>query len=489
MKIAGWLFCACTLSAQTVTVTGSVTNAITHEPIEGVSVVLFPITGSTGANSDASGRFRIPNVKAGGYRLSPSKGGFEGSATEIQLEPGADPQPFKLSMVPWPTVRGRVLDPDRQPVARVRVRAMNPGNAPGTVYEVTTDAAGRFALERLVPGRYHFLALPAAAGNATGATELAPTWFPDAIAERDVPSVSLAPGDDFSGYDIILRTVPVFRVSGRILDDRGEPLAGATVQTSLAERKATSREDGTFELERVRAGEGAVRAEWRRGDEQLLRGFAKVVVSRHDIEGLAVRVSAPVAVSGTIELDGQAGHRCEGEAVLAPVDGEGERVRGEFSESGIRFEHVYPGRYRLTVLPGWKPGRYYLDAVRMGELDLTLNELEVVPGMLPFRVLLRTGGGGVRGTVENGNGGLVVLTPQDERLRFRPFIVVALFQGGMFALENVRPGNYYAFALQGSFNSDEMQNPEYAGAYLGAAKTVRLERGGTATLTLDYVKH
>jgi hypothetical protein len=90
--------------------------------------------------------------------------------------------------------------------------------------------------------------------------------------------------------------------------------------------------------------------------------------------------------------------------------------------------------------------------------------------------------------VENGNGGLMVLVPQDERLRFRPFIVVALFQRRMFVLDNVRPGEYYAFALQDSFNSDEMQNPEYARPYLDAAKSVRLERGSTTTLTLDYMR-
>jgi hypothetical protein len=103
-------------------------------------------------------------------------------------------------------------------------------------------------------------------------------------------------------------------------------------------------------------------------------------------------------------------------------------------------------------------------------------------------VALKTGGARVFGMVENGSGGLIVLTPQDERLRFRPFIVVGFFHGGMFALDNVRPGNYYAFALQGSFNSDEMQNPEYARPYLDSAKSVRLERGSTATPTLGYVK-
>ena len=41
---------------------------------------------------------------------------------EIRIEPGADPKPFDLKMAPWPVVRGRVLDPELQPVERVRVR-------------------------------------------------------------------------------------------------------------------------------------------------------------------------------------------------------------------------------------------------------------------------------------------------------------------------------------------------------------------------------
>jgi hypothetical protein len=486
VKVAVCLLCACALDAQTVTVTGSVTNAITHDVIEGVSVVLYAIGTSSGAHSDASGRFRIPTVKAGAYRLIPSRAGFDGTAKEIRIEAGADPPPFDLTMVPWPGLRGTVLDPERQPVARVRVRAIKVANAPGVVYEVTTDAVGRYALDRLPPGQYHLLATPPSAGNAAG-PELAPTWFPGVTDQQETVSLSLAPGYDLFDYDIILRAVPVFRLSGKVVDERGEPAAGATVETSMAEHKTTARYDGTFDLARVRPGEGALRADWQRGDVKL-RGFAKVAVGGHDMEDLAVQVAPPVAVPGEIELDGQPGHRCEGEVILTPVDGQGESAHTDFSEDGIRFESVYPGRYRLIVLPGWTSGRHYLESVRLGERDITLDELEVVPGMMPFRVVLRTGGGRLRGAVENGNGGLAVLVPQEEQARFRPFIVVAFFDGGTFALDNIRPGNYYAFALRGSFNADEMRNPAYAPAYLDGAATLRLERDSTATMTLHYVK-
>ncbi|MBM3814508.1 MAG: carboxypeptidase regulatory-like domain-containing protein, partial [Acidimicrobiia bacterium] len=88
--------------------------------------------------------------------------------------------------------------------------------------------------------------------------------------ERDAPPVSLAPGGGRTGFDIILLLVPVFRISGRVVDERGEPAAGATVEAGMKERKATTREDGTFELERVRSGEGALRANWQRGNMDLL---------------------------------------------------------------------------------------------------------------------------------------------------------------------------------------------------------------------------
>ena len=486
MKAVAWLFCAGALAAQTVTVTGSVTNAITHEPVGAVSVVLSSTGPSSGANSDASGRFRIPKVKAGRYRVFASRVGFEMAERELRIEEGGDPPAFELAMRPWPGLRGRVLDAERQPAARVRVRANDPENAPGVVYEVTTDAAGRFAFERMRPGQYLLVALPPADGNEAGSTEIAPTWFPGMTDRRDAPAVPVAAGDDLSGFDIVLRAVPVFHLSGRVVDERGGPAAGATVETGLAARKATVREDGTFDLERVRPGEGTLRAVWHRGDVEL-RGFANVAVGGHDVEDLAVRVAPPVAVLGEIELNGQR-HECEGEAMLTPVDGQGERADAEFRESGIRFERVYPGRYRLMVEPGWKWGRHYLDSVRLGERDITLDEVEVVPGMTPFRVALSTGGGRVRGTVEHGEGGFVVLMPQDQRLRLRPFLVTASIEGGTFALDNVRPGDYYAFAVRGSFSSDQMQNPAYARAFLDSAKTVRLERNSTVTLTLVYAK-
>jgi hypothetical protein len=132
--------------------------------------------------------------------------------------------------------------------------------------------------------------------------------------------------------------------------------------------------------------------------------------------------------------------------------------------------------------------KFYLDAVKLGERDVTLEWIDVAPGMLPFRAVLKSGGGQVRGTVENGDGGIVALVPQDERLRFGPFVVAAFFSGAAFSVEHVRPGDYYAFALQGDFNLGQMQDPAYAGPRLAGAARVRVEEGSPATATLVYAK-
>jgi hypothetical protein len=54
----------------------------------------------------------------------------------------------------------------------------------------------------------------------------------------------------------------------------------------------------------------------------------------------------------------------------------------------------------------------YLDSVRLGERDITMDEFEIAPGLVPFRVLLKTGSGRVSGTVHDGVGGIIVLVPK-----------------------------------------------------------------------------
>jgi hypothetical protein len=484
VRRAAWLALALApaLAAQTVTVSGTVSNAITHEPIK--ATLLFA-GGRSGyqATTDAAGAFRIEQASPGTYMVVAMAKEFSEARARVQIDGGHDPAPLHLALMPWPGLSGRVLDAERQPVARVAVQATHRVRGDLTA---TTDESGSFVFRRLVPGEYVLRATPPAAKDSTEPTETAPTFFPNVTERAQATVIVLSAGNDLTGYDIVLQSVPVMRVSGRVLDEGGKPAAGATVQIGSA-KTATAGEDGAFEFSRVRPGDTQLKADLTR-DGVTLRGFANAVVTNHDVERITLRLTPPAQLTGKVELDGKPAASVEGDAYLAPVDRQEPSPSAEFRNGDIRFDRAYPGRYRLIVDPGWTFGRHYLDSVRLGGRDITLDEIEVTPGMPPFRVVLKTGGGSVRGSVQDGDGGMIVLVPRDERMRVRGFIVVSSFHGAQFELEGVRPGDYYAFAVtESNPGIGAVQDAAYARPLLEGAPHVHVAQNNTAMVTLHYV--
>jgi hypothetical protein len=238
-----------------------------------------------------------------------------------------------------------VLDPEHRPIPGSTVEATRLQWGHETA---TADSDGAFVFDHLDPGEYVFVATPAEP-QATESIELEPTYFPDAAERGGGRFVLLKAGNNPSGYDKVVRRLPVFRVSGRVIDERGENAAGATLEMATARTKATADGDRNFELPRVRPGSEVLKAEWRRGETVLPR-FKQVTVQDHDIEDLVVRVAPSLGVSGIVELDGKPA-KIEGSASLEPLDGGGVPVRADFSESGIHFDTIYP-RPRLGTRVG-----------------------------------------------------------------------------------------------------------------------------------------
>ena len=489
MKWLAWLLClASALAAQTVS--GTVSNSLTREPVADATVTLVnlgdarPVSGRT----DNRGAFRIPNVEAGDYFVAVSRREFETSRVggfRVHVEAGSDPDPVSLTLMPWPKLRGRVLDAERQAVKAIAVTAIPLRGGVRTA--VTTDADGRYTFPALEPGEYALLANP----QESGAREFAPTYFPNAAARADGESVIARPGVDLDGYDIVLRGGPFFRVSGRVVDESGRPAAGAVVQLETPDgsiARTTADQDGAFAMEHVAAVDGHLFAQRMRGEVEL-QGFQALTVTRHDVENVALRVWPPVSLALTVELDGKPTAPGNSYAVLAPADGVSARFNGASTDRGFRFDDAYPGRYKLFFIPMGSGMRdTYLESVLLGERDITMQEFELAPDLLPVRVILRTGGGTVRGTVDRPEAnGRVILVPQDERLRYLPFLAEALFEGGgRFVFANVRPGDYYALAVQGGIHAQDLQEPAMLAPLLPHAVSVRVERGGTVSLQLAY---
>ncbi len=75
---------------------------------------------------------------------------------------GDEKKPPVMKLEPWGTLVGRVVDADGRPLAGVRMQVTYPGYIPAAwmdrqAEEVRTDRAGRFRVERLIPGMKLFL--------------------------------------------------------------------------------------------------------------------------------------------------------------------------------------------------------------------------------------------------------------------------------------------------------------------------------------------
>jgi hypothetical protein len=489
VRVAACLWFGFTLPLAAQTLTGTVTNAATHEPVAGGSIALVVVKGGTPANArtDEHGAFRIQNVHPGDYLVLPMKAGFESPAAPARLhvEAGVDPAPVELAVMPWPSLGGRVLDPERQPVAGVTVSALPLRN--NVELTAKSDSEGRYTFPSVASGEYLLLANPMELG---GDKELAPTWYPHAPSRADGERIAVRAGAPLTGYDIILQGGPFFRIAGRVVEEGGRPAAGATVEFGtdyIAEAKAVADAEGRFEMAHVPALDGRVIARWKRGTTEW-RGIVPLQVTHHDVNSLTAAVLAPVPLTGIVELDGARIDPSNSYVNLVRVDGVSSRIGGMANPQGFHFEEVYPGRYRLFFNP--PPARHaYIDSVWLGDREITMQEFELTPGAPVVRVVLKTGGGRMQGSVEDGVGdGVLVLVPQEERLRYLPFLVdTFIAQNGHFQLADVRPGDYYALALRGTVHTTELQDPAVLAPLLPYAVSVHVEPPSTASVTLKAV--
>jgi len=154
---------------------------------------------------------------------------------------------------------------------------------------------------------------------------------------------------------------------------------------------------------------------------------------------------APMPALGPIMLS-QRGGRTSREDDISPgglafdVDEPGDYI----------IQGAYPGVYRLgPLLPQTRPP-YYLETVRFGDADLALQEVEISSDVA-ITVVYKSDGGSVRGKAENCASGGVVLVPSDPAHR-RPIFSrsAPCDSNDNYAVEAVRPGDYYALAFAGN---------------------------------------
>jgi protocatechuate 3,4-dioxygenase beta subunit len=473
--LAGSILAAAVFAAQTVE--GRVTNGATGTPIAGVRVRLFGMDADHPYNTttDAQGRFRIDGVKAGIYgAIYDAKGflmiPFAGDRPRpFAVAAGGDPVRLEVSMQPLAQVSGRVLDGAGRPVPGASVWRLDenrwcvpPACSPSHGM-IKTNEKGEYTFPQLIPGP-HVLSATAPASwappDSRGDERLAwaQTLYPGVADPQLAESVDLPPGGEQWNVDIKLAAAPVHRLSGRVLDPRGNPVPKASVAlgkgfgpTLTAETKA----DGTFEFASV------MDSEWRLSsaateDGVKLKGSQPVEVHGRDLENVQLRLAAPFTLRGRLVLevpDGTAAPEpppidliLDSVTVLLTDDQYGTLPIDSHSAGPFTVADVYPGSYEVNPISD-SPAPYYLDSIRLGGQD-ALGPVPILSDAQTLTITYKLGGGTVRGAVEGCGGGQVLLIPQDPSLRHAGFLrVTGCDANGRFEFPSVRPGEYYGLAF------------------------------------------
>lgn len=485
------------------TVEGRVTNSVTGEPVAGASVRLldrhsYLYTAST----DSSGSYRVVGLDDGEYTGEFARDGFQDNShgTPSVKVTGDVPARIDARLNPWGSLSGRVVDEEGQPARKVAVEA-SPGGGSGV-----TDENGEFVFRSLRPGSYTVVAKPEATtrmrdGERVGAV---PIYYPSATQADSAARVPVKWGEDAAGIEIRLKSVPVRRAAGVVLDESGKPVPHAIVKLlgktsrmiqlfvsiDLSTARATSytmapspgvelarvetREDGAFEFPAAQEGDWRLAAEIGREDDMPRSAVAAISVAEKDIDGVELRLGSPFAVEVTSSDNASPA----GLVGLSPVDGQ-PRLNIDPEMNVTSIHGILPGRYRVT---GWFPGgKSYVSSVMLGGTDVLGRVIDLAPGVGPLQVVTKSDTGALRGTVENGEGATVFLVPRE----FRETVVYGATvcgAGGAFGFTNVPPGDYFVAAFNAPNNAPL---PEDFGSLIAPlASGVRVEASAAASVSL-----
>jgi hypothetical protein len=284
-------------AATTGRIAGRVTVEGANTPVAGAQIMLLPTTRPTGPMgmpphtlTDQDGRFVFDKLAPGSYRMGVQKTGFApflepGRAPTTQVSAGQTTE-IALHLQKGAVIAGKLLDASGEPVTDARVMAMHRisinGGPPGATgvrlvpasgggLQQQTNDLGEFRLAGLAPGEYYVAAMPRG-GPSFGGPGVAPTangtastttYYPGTIDQAAAQTVSVAAGETVNHIVFSMQSVPSFRISGRVVDENGAPVAGAMVMLMGDSRanafmgptgNARTGDDGRFTIAEVPSG-------------------------------------------------------------------------------------------------------------------------------------------------------------------------------------------------------------------------------------------
>ena len=492
------LFLATLLLAQPpteATLSGKITDAATHQPIEGAQISSRGGRGAKPAvaNSDATGAYtiRLPASQRTGIAIS--KPGYStldiasSDRTSVRLNPGdTETRDFELSKPG--SLSGHLVDRDSgKPLPGFYIHAIRwyagLENSTGFRYPAPpTSSDGSFSIANLPPSSYVLVVDPSMAGKIVvpeippakkkDESGYGPTWYPGVPQPEMATPIALGYGENRQ-LEIRLRKHDLLHIAGTFQVPEGLVPQGAetgsisiTLNTEEKGRPTGAEGEiphaGPFRIDGLEPGSYRILAATRSPDGQH-RLFASqlVVLTGHSVDDLSTELRPGVTLRVALKM-AEENTEPPRRFNFIPLSTDGWGPLDESppgTDSGMNRTNLPPGKYNLALMqmPGYAVA------------SMTLNGTPLPPGAAvdlqsPESLLtyvLTTQLGSIAGTVRDSDGqpvpeATVVLAPEafvdtaGDPLSLPPGAGETVMSdgNGRFVIEGLAPGHYKATAFK-----------------------------------------
>ena len=483
MKAVFWMLVGMRLAAQPgCMLEGVTTDFVTAKALSGVKVYAYiAARGSSAAylrRTDARGRYCFERLAPGTYHIVAQHPGYlgqlygarPGGNEAIELTVAGDrPLPAaNLKLVPRPILTGTVWHADGQPAAGVEVTVSQktqtrhgPDQEP--VESRQTDDRGVFLFRNLAPGTYYLRA-----ESSTHETERfnieflngqgqrvregeTVTYFPSTSDFLSARPITLKAGQELSGITVTLRKAPLRRVSGRVSGATANRMVSLNPQTDGIDGAVIAvKPDGSFERSDLLPGKYSLMVEGESADRALAEQPVDLTTS--DVEGLVLEPRETFRVPLVLRTEGPAPPLRPGQFwITLNSSSRGSSITAHPNQDGnTEFSNVLPDTYRVRAYTQGQP--YFLKSVEWAGAARSAAALHLHgPSGGPLELIFSSKVATIDGHVNARATDAVTIVlaeraaadgDADERHGSSD-------QDGRFQLDNIKPGKYRLFAIEG----------------------------------------
>jgi Carboxypeptidase regulatory-like domain len=465
---------------------GTVVNSLTGDPIAHAQVVAG---NDHGAATDTSGGWNIARLPCTATPFTVEHAGFLAATTG----PGIPARDVRIRLTPEAAVVGKVLDEAGDPVTGAEVQIFDSVVKQGRRVmrestSVNTNTAGEYRIGLLPPGRYIFCArsskvtYPLGGGSHIAYGE---SCYPSPPSVDAGNALRMEAGQEVHA-DFRLPAVPGVHVRGTVAGvPEGSRVVVQIANAPEARQPSQIAKDNSFDFAGVVPGSYVIEG-LAMVDGKSRFASAAVNLGSSDADGVALTFVPSVTVTGVVRFSGgKVPDDLKLNVSLIPSDLGSYAGHPDWDSTHASFIYrdISPGKYRVNT--NSPPDPYYIESVKLHGRDALGGELTITGSTGPIEILIGDDGGKLEGSVADAGGkpapGQIMLLrgslpPQTSQSG----------ENGRFAISNVPPGDYLAYAFDDSRNV-EYAEPEWMRLNAGAGVPVSIQPGSSAAIALVQI--